>query len=133
MQVGRLSIVTQVNDEAEKSAIFEADMKLESDSAFLRYYDGGSLVGLWLKNNELTIERRGDYNLFLRLKENEILESSLGFGSSSGRIFAETHALDYSITKTSLLLSVKYALCFDGGEKQEMKIRLIAKVTTEEK
>ena len=133
MKVGRLSIVTQVNDEAEKSATFEADMRLESDSAFLRYYDGNSLVGLLLKNEELTIERRGDYNLFLRLKANEELESSLGFGRSSGKIYTKTHSLDYSITKNSILISVKYALYFDGGEKQEMKIRLLAKSVTEEK
>jgi uncharacterized beta-barrel protein YwiB (DUF1934 family) len=133
VQKARVSIVTQINGEAEQSASFDAELELGITSARLRYVDGASLVNLSLADDEVTIERKGDYTFLLRLKEGERLSSFLGFGDALGEIFTQTHTINYSITKNSLLLSVKYALCFDGGEKQEMKIRLLAKSVTEEK
>ena len=133
MQKAKLTVTTKIDNEAENSAVYDAEMELNVVSAVLWYRENQSNVQLTLKDNELFIERTGDYNFKLRLRESQILPASLGFGDSCGEIFLQTHDLKFSITNSSLLLSTEYDLCFSGEEKQKMKLRIYAKSVTEEK
>lgn len=125
---GKLTIVTQIDEEQETSSSFAAEMEISPSSVLLRYTESGSLVVLALKNDEITIDRTGDYNFHLRLKEGQNLPASLGVAGASGDLTAYTDFLRYSVKKNSFLLSMKYALLFANGEKQEMKIRLVARL-----
>ncbi len=80
----------------------------------------------------MKIERSGDYGFFLELKENENTQAKLNIAGSVGDLTAYTEYLRYSIKEKLLLLSVKYSLIFAGGERQEMKIRLTARLNGSE-
>ncbi len=127
---GKLTIATGVDGGVESLSTYDADMEITPFSAFLRYTDNGAFVRLRLENDEVSIEREGDYTLSLRLKEGERFSGKLGVSGSFGELETQTKMLNYSIKtvkNTSFLLALKYDLLFSNGEKQEMKIRLFAK------
>lgn len=128
MEKAKLTINTQVDDQAETTASYKADMKLTANSAFLSYMDGEAKVTLSLQNGEVYILREGDYTLNLHLVEGQELPATLGILGNEGKIKTQTRSINYSITRDSLLLSIKYALLFSQDEKQEMKLRLIARI-----
>ena len=51
----------------------------------------------------------------------------IGIGGAGGEIHTFAHRVAYSVSKDSLLLSLKYDLLI-SGEKQEMKLRLLARL-----
>lgn len=128
MKKAKLTINTQVDEQEDMTATFSADMQLSVNSALLSYVDGGAKVTLSLQNGAVNIRREGDYTLNLHLVEGEELPASLGILGNEGRIRTQTKAIHYSITRESLLLSIKYAILFSKEERQEMKIRLIARI-----
>lgn len=124
---GKLTIVTQVDDGAEQSVSYDAEIDLTAVSAVLRYQDEQSSACIKIDREEVFIERTGDYLFSLRLKEKEKLPASLGVGGNVGEIFTYTDSIKYAITKNSLLLTMQYSLLFSGEERQRMKIRLHAR------
>ena len=124
---GKLTIVTQVDDGAEQSVSYDAEIDLTAVSAVLRYQDGQSSACIKIDREEVLIERTGDYLISLRLKENEKFPASLGVAGNVGQIFTHTDSIKYAITKTSVLLTMQYSLLFSDTERQRMKIRLHAR------
>ena len=132
LKQGKITIITQVDDGAENSAVFNGEMEFSLTGAILCYQDLESSVRIYLDVEKLTIERSGDYGFFLELKEHENMPAKLNVAGSSGDLTTYTDYLRYSIKEKSLLLSVKYFLVFGGGERQEMKIRLTARLNGSE-
>jgi hypothetical protein len=132
LKQGKITIITQVDEGVETSSVFSGEMGLLPTEARIVYRDGESSVRIQLNLDTLTIERSGDYGFFLELKEGELLPAKLNVAGSEGTLTAGTEYLRYSIKEKSLLLSVKYALVFVGGERQEMKIRLTARLNGSE-
>ena len=128
MKKAKLTIHTQVDGQQETTATFDADMQLSLNSAVLSYVDGEAKVTLLLQNGEVSIRREGDYTLNLHLVEGKELPASLGILGNEGRIRTQTKSIQYSMTRESLLLSIKYAILFSEEERQEMKLRLIARI-----
>ncbi|MBE5753517.1 MAG: hypothetical protein E7343_05610 [Clostridiales bacterium] len=129
---GKLSIVTQIDGGEETFTTFDGEMSFSPLNASVHYNDGESFVKIVLDSQKMTIERLGDYGFFLELKENESTKAQLNVVGSVGDLTAYTEYLRYSIKEKSLLLSVKYFLVFAGGERQEMKIRLTARLNGSE-
>lgn len=129
---GKLTIVTQIDDGEETFATFDGEMSFSPLNASVHYNDGEAFVKIALDSRKMTIERLGDYGFFLELKENESTKAQLNVVGSVGDLTAYTEYLRYSIKEKSLLLSVKYFLVFAGGERQEMKIRLTARLNGSE-
>ena len=125
MEDCRLTITTMVNGE-ESNIIRRGTMQLLPLSAKLSYQDEDAIVHLQLDKNCAYIERKGDYTLSLHLVPEEQNIGHIGIMGSDGEIVVYTHKVAYSIGQDSLLLSLHYDLLF-GEEKQEMKLRLLAR------
>ena len=128
MKKAKLTINTQVDNASETTAFYDAEIKLAQNYALLCYNEQDARVALKLENSEVLIERTGDYTFSLRLAEGMQLPASLGIMGNVGDIQTKTNSIEYSITKNSFLLSIKYAVIFTGDERQEMKLRLIARL-----
>lgn len=125
MQPCSLKIVSVI-DGAEKVFSREGEMELEAFSAILCYKEDGGRVCLRIKNGNVFVERTGDYELRLALREGETTEGLVGLSGMEGRVQVVARKIGFSIGKNSLLLSMKYALRFDCG-MQETSLRLIAR------
>lgn len=130
---GKLTIATQIDEGAETSTVYDGIVEFSSNGAKLYYQDDGASVAITIDGKNLTIERSGDYGFCLRLQEGAETLSQLNVAGSVGELATKTEYLRYSVKESSLLLSVKYSLIFVGGERQIMKIRLMArKIGSEE-
>lgn len=78
-----------------------------------------------IASDGVRVEREGDYLLRLGFAEGKVCPGVLSLGGAEGRVETHTHRLGYSVGENSVLLSMKYTLCFDSG-KQEMNLRLYA-------
>jgi len=130
MQACRLTIITKA-DEQETTFTHEGEMELSPTAVTLRYREENAEVFLRLQGETAMIERRGDYSLRLALVRGEMQPGEIGIGGSSGEILAYTHKIAYSVTKDSLLLSLRYDLIM-GGEPQKMQLRLLSRFKKEE-
>ena len=126
MKECRLTITTQANGE-ENSIIRKGKMQLFPLSAQIVYCEENANVYLKLENNQAFIEREGDYTLSLPLQEGETTNGQIGIGGSKGDVGVYAHKVSYSIGKDSVLLALHYDLIF-GAEKQEIKLRLLARI-----
>jgi uncharacterized beta-barrel protein YwiB (DUF1934 family) len=133
MKNGRLSISTKIDGEEEINSSYDARIILNTLSAEIHYEDGESSSSIFVGAHEVKILRNGEYTLELNLKEGETTISRIGFGGSIGEISTNTEKISYSLTENSVLLSLKYALAFSKEEIQKMKIRLMARIISEEK
>lgn len=129
MQPCHLSITT-ATEGTERSVSYEGEAEFSALSATVRYQEESALVHICVEKGAVTIERKGDYTLALRLKESCTCEGSIGIGGANGEMYTHTHKLSYSIGKNSLLLSVRYDLLTEG-EPQKIKLRLYAKTKEE--
>ena len=128
MKKAKLTINTQVDNENETTATYQAEVVFTYNTSSLNYEEQDAKVSLSLKNGEIFINREGDYTFSLHLVEGREIPASLGIMGSVGDIKTKTHSIQYSIKENCFLLSVKYALIFADNEKQEMKLRLIARI-----
>ena len=126
MQPCRITIATDAD--GQKTEITrEGCCLLLDNGAKLNYAEDGANVALDLENGEVFIQRIGDYTLRLHLKKDEITSSVLGIFGAEGAVQVKTENIAYSIRKSSLLLSLQYALLI-GAETQKMKLRIFAKI-----
>ncbi len=121
----RLTITTTV-DGVENSITREGKMEISLSQVLLSYREENAFVRMQLQGDSAKIERQGDYSLRLHLKENEKSVGEIGIGSSCGEIQTFAYKVVYSVSKDSLLLSLRYDLII-SGEKQEMKLRLLSR------
>ena len=125
MKTCRLTITTKTDDQ-ENTFTFEGEMELTPSAVKLCYREENAAVAIQLNGETAKIEREGDYSLRLLLVRGEIQPGEIGIGGSGGEIFTYTHRVAYSITKDSLLLSLRYDLII-SGESQKMSLRLISR------
>ena len=90
------------------------------------YQEENAEITLVFEKEQVKLERCGDYELSLLLKQGEISDGKIGFGGSLGDIRVKANKVSYSIGKDSLLASLHYDLIF-AKEKQEMKLRVHVK------
>lgn len=126
MKECRLTITTQANGE-ENSIFRKGKMQILPLSAQIEYEDENAKVCLKLENNDVYIERQGDYTLSIPLREKMKTDGKIGIGGSNGNVGVYAHKVSYSISKDSVLLVLHYDLLF-GEEKQEIKLRLLARI-----
>ncbi len=126
MQACYLTITTTA-DGVETKVSKTAEINLGIQSAELRYQDEGAFVHLSLRGESVTIERQGDYTLFLSLNRGETTVGTVGIGGSYGEIRLYTHKVQYTLNEESLLLLLRYDMLI-GEETQEMSLRLLAKL-----
>ena len=131
MQDGFLTIVTTV-DGTESRISRKAEMEIAPLSAVLRYQDEAATVSIFVAGDEVRYERYGDYSLALSLKEGAQTQGTISVAGADGELRVITHRLGYNIGKGSLLLKLHYTLDF-GEEKQDMRLRINAKIYSEEK
>lgn len=125
MRKCNLTITTAV-DGQEQEFTAMGEMELSLRSALLRYREQNAITLLKLEGNCASVEREGDYTLSLQLTEQTLTGGSLGIGGGAGEIKTYTHKVGYSVGKDSLLAVLHYDLII-GGEKQEMKLRILAR------
>ena len=118
--------LTTTTDEREFHTVRKGKMRIEGCGVRLFYTEENACVNISVFNNEAILERKGDYDLYLTLREGEHAKGVLGFGGSEGEIETYAQKIVYSARKDSVLLSLQYSLLI-GGEEQKMKLRLLAK------
>ena len=91
------------------------------------YQEKNAETTLTFEKESVLLERHGDYELLLFLKEEEFSDGSLGLGETFGNLRVYTHKISYSTSKDTLLAYLHYDLIF-GEERQEMKLRLYVKM-----
>ena len=125
MRACNLTITTAV-DGNEQEFKTKGEMELSLHSAILRYREQNAITQLTLEGNRAKVRREGDYTLFLELEAQTLTDGSLGIGGGEGEIKTYTHKVEYSVGKDSLLAVLHYDLII-GSEKQEMKLRILAR------
>lgn len=125
MQACDITISTKTNGRENKISR-SGEMELSLTSAKVSYIEENARVTLTLEKGIVTIDRDGDYSLFLVLERGKLREGSLGINGSAGSIHTNTYRIAYSLTEKSLLLSLHYDL-LTGGDPQRMQIRVFSK------
>ena len=125
MQTCKITLTTSV-DGKETQISRTGSVALSLSKTVVRYLEENAEIALIFEKEYVTLERRGDYALSLRLKEGEVSDGKLGFGGSVGDIRVKANKVSYSIGKDCLLATLHYHLLF-GEEHQEMKLRLYVK------
>ena len=120
-----MTISTSVDGEESRLSC-KAEMEYTALSARLRYSDQAAEVTVSVNANEAIVQRKGDYGLYLPLKENERTTGILSIAGNEGKVEIFTKKLAYSIGKNSLLMQLHYTLNF-GAEQQEMRLRIHAR------
>ncbi len=126
MQACNLTITTTA-DGIETKVSKTAEINFGIQSAELCYQDEGAQVILSVCGERVTIERKGDYTLFLPLNRGEMTIGKLGIGGSCGELRLYTHKVQYVLNEQSLLLLLQYDMLM-GEETQKMSLRLLAKL-----
>ena len=125
MKKCRLTITT-IADGQENTITRDGEMDLLSQNIRLFYREANAAVYLQLQGETARVERQGDYSLRLYLVRGEKTKGEIGIGGSSGEIETFAHTVQYSVSETSLLLSLKYDLII-SGETQNMQLRLLGR------
>ncbi len=125
MQPCKVTIATTADNQTTEITL-KGHCSFLDGGAKLRYQDEGATVALCLEKGEVFIQRIGDYTLRLHLKKDEVTNGVLGINGAEGEVKVKTTRIAYSISKSSLLLSLHYLLII-GSETQKMKLRIFAK------
>ena len=127
MKVCKVTISTKT-DGQENTIVRDGEMDLSFSHVSIGYREENAIVSLRLQGENAEIERKGDYALQLILKRGTVQDGKIGLGGSSGEVQTFTHRIQYSVTKNSVLVALRYDLLF-GEEKQEMSLRLVSRFT----
>ena len=125
MQACTITIATTVDGKCTE-IIRNGEMALNATCVKLRYFDEQATVFVVFENNEVSIDRQGDYSMRLLMRKGEVCDGVLGIGGSTGAVQTQTRRIAYSQTKNSFTLALHYDLII-GGEIQKMRIRLSAR------
>lgn len=125
MQACKIALTSSV-DGKETQMVRTGKVSLSLSKSVVCYQEENAEIMLIFEKDSAKLERRGDYSLSLLLKQGEISDGTLGLGGSVGEIRVHAHKVSYSISKDTLLASLRYHLIF-GEERQEMKLRLYVK------
>lgn len=104
----------------------EGRYRLYPDRTEIRYAEENSNVLLCITSEGATIERTGEYTLFLPLLEGKRTSGKIGIGGSCGSVDISTKKSELSLKEDGIAFSAAYALHFDG-EMQRMKLRVLAR------
>lgn len=126
MQKGTLTITTII-DGNKTQVEYAAQMRLQKDSVLLTYEDGAARVQITFENGVLQIDRQGDYQMQLTLKNGELVSGRLGIGGQSGEVATHTQKLTSKIKQGAWLCTAKYALLI-GAQPQMTSVRMYAAV-----
>ena len=90
------------------------------------YVEPNAEICLTLENGVATIERKGDYGMFLRLTPHTITAGTLCISGNQGEIRVQTERVEYKETENGLRVRLQYALLL-GNERQEMQLFIVVK------
>ena len=121
----KITITTAIDNQSTETTR-EGQALLTPFKAKALYNEVGAQVEISLEEELLRIVRTGDYTQTLLFKNGETLEGKLGIGGSEGVIYTHTEKMIFSLSDSSLLLSLHYSLLI-GDEPQDIKIRMFIK------
>jgi uncharacterized beta-barrel protein YwiB (DUF1934 family) len=118
--------ITTVVDGQQSSIVRDGEVDASVQKVQLLYREENAVVCIQLHGDRAIVQRQGDYSLQLHLVPEQKTVGEIGIGGSAGEIETFTHAVQYSVSEHSLLLSLKYDLLI-SGETQKMQLRLLGK------
>ena len=121
-----LVTITTVIDNRATEFTYQGEGEFSPSSAKLHYFEENAQTQLTLSDGIVCISRKGDYTLQLFFEKGKRRKGILGINGADGEVHTETTRIAYSLSETSLLLSMHYAL-LAGDEPQKTKVRLFAK------
>ncbi len=124
MAVCKLTILSFV-DGQENKRIRMGKLEREGEKHILFYREESAQVRICLQGGKATVDRVGDYSLFLPLEEGKVTLGRLGMGGSEGEIPVATSVIDYKAEENFLKVVLGYRLQF-GAEPQKMRLEITA-------
>jgi hypothetical protein len=122
MTAANVTIVTVI-DGIETRFSTPAEAELSSSFGRVKYQADGSLVGVEITPSKFTMQRTGDFSLFLCLKAGEHTNGVFGAIGKEGKISVFTKKLKVSLSERNALVAAEYELIFPA-ETQHVKIRM---------
>lgn len=118
-----LSIVSCVDGVSSKT---ETKGFLDFEGKLLSYTDAEGTTEISF-NNEITVERKGNYGLFLLLRQGETTTGKLSIGSNVGELPILTQNCRYELSQKCLKFWMNYDIDM-SGTVQNMRLYLVAKI-----
>ena len=126
MQTCQVMLSTKA-DGVGNEIIRDGEIEIFPRAANLVYSEENAIIKLSLYGEQADVLREGDYTLSLFLKSGKTTKGKIGIGGNDGEILTKTHAVEYKIAEDYVVAHLVYDLLI-GGEKQEMELRLLAKI-----
>lgn len=122
MQACTLHILSTADGENRQ---FKADGEFfySKEKTEIVYFQDGARVLVQIEGNGVLLDRKGDYELSLPLKEGERTIGRIGLGGALGEVEISTKKIFCAIDGDGGEFSAEYALHF-SAEIQRMKLRL---------
>ena len=111
-------------DGKKTRVIRNGNLHITDTQSSVSYNEENAMVSVTVQDKQVTLERKGDYSLFLPLQKGKTLDGTLGLGDNAGAIQVHTQRIGYSILDKKLMLNLKYTLII--GEPQEMQVKIEA-------
>ena len=119
--------MTTTTDGTKNTFFMEGELEILPTSIFVRYSEENARVVIHGQEDFVCIEREGDYSMKLPLQKGKLQTGELGIGNQTGAIQVDTREIAMTKKQDGLLLHLGYDLHI-GNEKQEMQLKLLAKV-----
>ena len=126
MQACQVMLSTKA-DGAGNEILREGKIEIFPRATNLVYHEDNAVVKISLHGERAEVVREGDYTLSLVLKSGETTKGKIGINGNEGEILTKTYAVEYKIAENYVVAHLKYDLLI-SGEKQEMELRLLAKI-----
>lgn len=103
----------------------KGNLLISDNQTRITYEEENAFIAVCIENGIVTLTRKGDYSLYLRLEKGKTLDGSLGLGGSEGAIQVKTERIGYFFSKNEVVLDLKYVLL--AGEPQNTRVKIEAR------
>lgn len=99
---------------------------LVGETVKICYAEQSAEICLTIENGCVTIERKGDYGMFLQLTPHTITAGTLSISGNQGEIRVQTERVECTQSENGLRVRLQYTLLI-GNERQEMQLFIVVK------
>lgn len=117
--------LTTTVDGKKTRVVRKGDLLISENQTRIVYEEENAVVTVCVEDGGVTLARKGDYSLYLRLEKGKILDGSLGIGGSEGSIRVKTERIGYFLAENEIVLDLKYVLL--AGEEQNTRVKIEAR------
>lgn len=114
--------LTTTLDGKKTRVVRKGDLLISDNQTRILYEEENAVVTVIVDKESVTLSRKGDYTLYLRLEKGKTLDGSLGIGGSEGNVQVKTERIGYYTSDNEVVLDLKYVLLLGEGQNTRVKI-----------